>query len=546
MTDLGTQPSTVANPVLPGFHPDPSILRVDGYYYIATSTFEWFPGIRLHRSRDLARWEPIGFALTDPDRLPLRGVPDSGGVWAPSLSRHGGRFWLTYAVVHTTRGAFRDLDVFVTTAESIDGPWSEPIHAGSGGFDPSLFHDEDGRHWLVNMSWDARPDRASFAGIVLQEFDAERGGLVGPRRLVFARDELVEGPNIYRRDGWYYLMLAQGGTGWNHGILMTRSRELTGPYEADPAGSLLTSRDDLAVRLQKAGHGELVETPDGRWYLVHLASRPVPTPRGRRSILGRETCIQQVEWTADGWLRLAQGGHWPADRFTPPRLSADDPAAGARDEDTTGPIDVRRDDFAGPRLSQHWQSLREPIAEDWASLRERPGWLRLRGRHSLQSRFGQSLLAQRLTCTRAKVSTRVHCTPEQPGQRAGLVCWYNVTGYYYLAIAHDEAGRHLVLCACDGEAYTEQRVDLDVSAWPQVHLSAVFEDAVLAFSVSPDGSAWLRVGPVLDAGILSDDHGPVLRFTGAFVGVAAQDPLTASWTADFAYFRMETESGSDC
>ncbi|MEV7422376.1 glycoside hydrolase family 43 protein [Streptomyces sp. NPDC091212] len=518
------------NPVLPGFHPDPSIVRVGAEYYIATSTFEWFPGVPVHRSTDLVHWEHAGHLLDRAEALDLRGIPDSGGVWAPSLSFHDGRFWLIYSIVRTVGSPYKDVDNYLITADSIEGPWSEPVFLNSSGFDPSLFHDEDGRTWLVNLQWDHRPDRPSFAGIVLQEYDPEARALVGGITNVLRHDELIEGPNLYRRDGWYYLMLAEGGTGWNHGILMARSRSLTGPYELDPAGSLLTTRDAPGAPLRKAGHGELVETPDGEWYLVHLASRPVATPEGPRCVLGRESCLQRVEWTADGWPRLAHGGNKP--RVTVPAPRSAPVMTPVRTPD--------RDDFEASALGPVWSTLRVPADPSWLSLTERPGRLRLRGRQSPHSRHAQSLVARRLTSVRCRATTALDFRPDRFSQLAGLICWYDTTTHYYLRVTHAEGrGRVLGLSITDDGVHTEPAdCEVEVEDWPELLLRADFDGAELRFSASPDGEEWLRIGPVLDATKLSDDYGDRLRFTGAFVGVCAQDLGGTRAVADFDWFEL--------
>jgi xylan 1,4-beta-xylosidase len=520
----------IHNPVLPGFHPDPSIVRVGAEYFLATSTFEWFPGVPVHRSTDLVNWDPAGHILDRADLLDLRGVADSAGVWAPSLSYHDGRFWLVYSIVRTVGSPYKDVDNYLITAPSIEGPWSEPVFLNSSGFDPSLFHDEDGRTWLLNMYWDHRDGHPSFAGILLQEYDAGKKALIGQPRTILTHDELIEGPNVYRRDGWYYLMLAEGGTGWNHGILMARSRQLTGPYELDPEGSLLTTRDAPDWPLQKAGHGELVETPDGEWYLVHLASRPVQTPEGPRCVLGRESCLQRVIWSDDGWLRLAHGDNRP--RVEVPAPTGVEPAP------VVAP--AVRDDFDAPVLGAAWSTLRVPADDSWLSPTERPGWLRLRGRQSLHSLFDQSLLARRLTSVRCEATTAVDFRPSHSSQLAGLICWYDTTTHYYLRITHVEGrGRVLGITVTDDGRYHEiPDSGIDIDAWPQVHLRARFEGAELRFSASPDGSEWQRVGPVLDAAKLSDDYGDRLRFTGAFVGICAQDLGGTRTEADFDFFEL--------
>ncbi|MEW1718036.1 glycoside hydrolase family 43 protein [Streptomyces sp. NPDC093109] len=518
------------NPVLPGFHPDPSIVRVGAEYYIATSTFEWFPGVPVHRSTDLVHWEHAGHLLDRAETLDLRGVPDSAGVWAPSLSHHDGRFWLIYSIVRTVGSPYKDVDNFLVTADSVEGPWSEPVFLNSSGFDPSLFHDDDGRHWLVNLQWDHRPGRPSFAGIVLQEYDPEKRALVGEISHLLSHDELIEGPNLYHRDGWYYLMLAEGGTGWNHGILMARSRSLTGPYALDPAGSLLTTRDAPDAPLLKAGHGELVETPDGEWYLVHLASRPVATPDGPRCVLGRETCIQRAEWTGDGWLRLAHGDNRP-------RVTVPAPRSAPLTEPVPAPD---RDDFDAPVLSGEWSTLRVPADPSWLSLTERPGALRLRGRQSPHSRHSQSLVAKRLTSVRCRVTTALDFRPSHFSQLAGLICWYDTTTHYYLRVTHEEGrGRVLGLTLTDDGVHSEPTdAELLVEQWPALLLRADFDGAELRFSASPDGTDWIRVGPVLDATKLSDDYGDRLRFTGAFAGVCAQDLGGTRAVADFDWFEL--------
>ena len=561
----------IQNPILPGFHPDPSICRVGDDYYIVNSSFEWFPGVPIHHSMDLMNWRLIGHALTCKSQLDLRGVPDSAGVWAPSLSYADGQFWLIYTNLRNTGMGrpFKDLDIFLTTASDISGPWSDPIELNSVGFDPSLFHDDDGRKWLVNMIWDFRKGRPSrFAGIVIQEYDPRTRRLVGPMTNILAKPVLTEGPNLYQRNGWYYLMLAEGGTGWNHGISMARAKNILGPYELDPQASVLTSRDDATLTLQKAGHGELVETPAGEWYLVHLASRPLKTGMGRnlvspdksvsadahaghRCVLGRETCLQRVEWR-DGWLRLAMGGTKPQETVAlpngrqvlecagPPALSEGSPRAesgrGLPQSKTLSR--VARDEFDSPTLDVHWSSLRVPVDESWLSLKERPGWLRLRGRDSQHSLFEQSLIARRLQHFQAVVETCLEFSPENFMQSAGLICYYDTRTHFYLRVTNDEArGRVLGITLTDDGNYDELAgSQIIVNDWKQIFLRAEIDFQKLQFSASPDGKNWRSIGPVLDASKLSDDYGAGLHFTGAMVGLCAQDVGGGKLKADFDYF----------
>lgn len=368
----------IRNPILPGFNPDPSIVRVGDDYYVATSTFEWFPGVQIHHSRDLVHWRLLTRPLTRPSQLDMRGDPDSCGIWAPCLSWADGLFWLIYTdvkryartTVPSASGAsLRDFHNYLVTTPNVDGEWSDPVHLNSSGFDPSLFHDDDGRKWLLNMLWDWRPGHNRFAGIVLQEYSPEARALVGERVNIFTGTELgfTEAPHLYKRDGWYYLLTAEGGTFWDHSVTMARSRSPRGPFELHPDTYILSARRRPDLPLQKAGHADLVETQDGETYMVYLCSRPLPN-RGR-SPLGRETAIQPMVWSPDGWLRTPSGEGVPQLEVRAPALAPHPfPAPQAREE------------FDGGRLPIDFQWLRSPWPDELFSLSARPSHLRLFGR----------------------------------------------------------------------------------------------------------------------------------------------------------------------
>lgn len=555
--------SLITNPVLPGFSPDPSLIRVGEWFYLANSSFEWYPVVPIHRSRDLDTWEFAG-AFTGPEAsLELRGLQDSGGVWAPSLSRSEGMFWLVFTVVRGFGGPHKDMDTYISRAVDVAGPWSPPARVTTTGFDPSLFH-HDGRHWLVNMEWDHRPNgRGGFAGINLQEVNADGTATLGEPAIIHRRAELIEGPNLYFFEGRFYLMLAEGGTGQNHGIAMMRSEGLLGPYEPDPLGPVLTARDDPAHELQKAGHGEIAADEHGQLFLAHLASRWEEEDGKQYSILGRETCIQRLTFTDDGWLRLEHGGWHPALAVNGPALSG--PAAWLADR-MSGPTpehgdhgnaDIGKDGgFARPpgrgpenqtAVGWPWSTLREPARADWASLDARPGWLRLRGRHSTDSLQEQSLVARRLTSRSLTAGVTLEATPVNFTQSAGLIFYYNTSSYFYLRTTVREIGGRLV----PGDAPTEQILEVFekdpvtgltthgaavVIKDVPIRLEGVMRGSRLQFHWSQRGEALESIGPELNAFHLSDDHGGALRFTGAFVGVAAQDLRDRSFTADFTDF----------
>ncbi|MGD1015034.1 MAG: glycoside hydrolase family 43 protein [Roseiarcus sp.] len=531
----------IRNPILPGFNPDPSICRVGEDYYIATSTFEWYPGVQIHHSRDLVNWRLARRPLERAAQLDLRGDPDSGGVWAPCLSHADGRFWLVYTDVKRLDGAFKDAHNYIVTAASIEGRWSDPTYVNSSGFDPSLFHDDDGRKWFVNMIWDHRDDfraqrkHPAFAGIRLQEWDAASGKLVGKPKTIFAGSPrgLVEGPHLYKRNGWYYLTTAEGGTGYDHAVTMARSRRIDGPYEFHPNVHLLTSKDAPEAPLQRAGHGQIVETPDGQVYHTHLCSRPL---KGlKRSPLGRETAIQKCVWRDDGWLYLAQGGQVPA--VDVPAPFSTEAAPGPR---------LQRTAFAPGALPLDFQWLRTPIPERIFSLSARPGWLRLIARESIGSWFEQALVARRQQHFVFRAETEVDFRPWSFQQAAGLTAYYNRYKFHFLAVAwHETLGRVLTIMSCEGD-YPEGRLAFPLSApvaldaEAPVRLAASVDHARLQFSYA-QGGEWRDVGPALDASIVSDEAGggEHRSFTGAFVGMAAFDASGGGLGADFRYFEYE-------
>ncbi|GAA3793979.1 family 43 glycosylhydrolase [Streptomyces phyllanthi] len=523
--------TVLRNPVIRGFAPDPSMVRAGDWYYVATSSFEWFPTIPIHRSRDLAHWEYAGHVRGAAPGDSLAGVPDSGGIWAPSLSWDGERFWVVYSVVRSVGTPYFDLDTYVSTATDVAGEWTAPRRVAGHGFDPALFHHED-RLWLLNLQNDHRPGGRRFAGIVVTELD--RGTLepIGGTHLLLQHERLIEGPKMLYRDGWYVLVLAEGGTGFEHGVLVARSQNLTGPYELDDR-PLLTTRDDPSVPLQKAGHAELVEAPDGQWVLSHLTARPLRTPHGPRCTLGRETAVQAVTWDAEGWPRLRHGGHHPAvevDVTTPPQAS---------------PPVTREDPLGWP-----WSTLRRPPDPSWADTTSRPGWIRLRGRHGPESRWEHSLLARRITEHRAEAEVTVEARPSTFTQAAGLVLRYDAEAYLSLDLTWAEPegegqrgqqwrgeGRTVLSLVERDEGGTREVAVVEVGPGVPVTLGVTTDGADARFWYVR-GGVRTPVGPPLDFSRLSDDHGSRLRFTGAVAGIHARDLVDASFTADFRGFRL--------
>lgn len=533
----------IENPILPGYNPDPSILRVGDDYYIATSTFEWFPGVQIHHSKDLIHWEQLPHPLTRVSQLDMEGNINSGGVWAPCLSYDNGTFYLIYTDVKSRAGAFKDTHNYMVTATDIRGPWSEPIYLNSSGFDPSLFHDDDGRKWLLNMVWNYRKGINRFAGTYLQEYSVEKQALVGPVVNIFKGTQLglTEAPHLYKRNGYYYLITAEGGTQYEHAVTMARSKTIQGPYEVDPQNPILTSAGKPELELQKAGHASLVETQDGESYLAFLCGRPTVD---RFCTLGRETALVKCEWNDEGWLRVEGGGNSPAVKVPAPAFvqNMSDSSDGRESANGGfGPSFEVRDDFDESSLHLQWSTLRIPADESWLSLSERKGYLRLKGMESMSSTHRQALVARRQQSFHMEAETVVEFEPEHFQQMAGLIVYYDTDDYAYLNISHDEERGKVLRIIHTVDAQYDELLDEDIAleSGKPVYLKAVVHREWLQFYYSMDGNAWHVVGEKINVSHMSDENAPLIRFTGTFVGVCAQDLSGTKKHADFDYFHYK-------
>lgn len=531
--------TTITNPILRGFNPDPSILRVGDDYYIATSTFEWYPGVQIHHSRDLVHWRLLTRPLRREKQLNMLGDPDSCGIWAPCLTYDRGLFYLIYTDVKrygrtsqpgSAGASLRDFHNYLVTTDQIDGEWSDPIYLNSSGFDPSLFHDDDGRKYLVNMLWDFRPNHNRFAGIQLQEYSPAEQKLVGDREVIFKGTPIgfTEGPHLYKRHGYYYLLTAEGGTQWGHAVTLARSKSIKGPYELHPETHVLTSRNRPDAPLQRAGHADIVETQAGDTYMVYLCGRPLKN-RGRCT-LGRETAIQKMKWNEDGWLVTASGDSIPQIEAEAPKLPAH-----------PFPTTRTREDFDGPELSIDFQWLRTPWPEELFSLTARQGHLRLFGRESIGSFFRQSLVARRQQAHCYSVRTAIQFNPQDFQQTAGLICYYNSLKFHYLYLSYDDTlGKHLrVMTSQPDQVQTDVfTAPAPVASNGPIELRVEVDYERLRFAWRMHTNEWNWIPEVLDASILSDEATipGMPNFTGAFVGMFCQDISGQGRYADFDYF----------
>jgi xylan 1,4-beta-xylosidase len=517
------------NPILRGFNADPSFCRVGEDYYIAVSTFEWYPGVQIHYSRDLVNWTLVARPLRRAAQLDMRGNPDSCGVWAPCLSHADGKFWLVYTDVKRLDGAFKDAHNYIVTCETIDGDWSDPTYVTSSGFDPSLFHDADGRKWFVNMRWNHRekgtglnPANDRFDGVELQEWHPVQG-LLGEVSTIYVGTDLglTEAPHLFRRNAWYYLTTAEGGTGYDHAVTLARSRDIHGPYETHPAKHVITARFNPESPVQRIGHGQYVEGHDGRHWHSYLCGRPQQGPRGLFCATGRETGLAEVVWR-DDWLWLKDGGVLPP-------LTIDLPAI-------RHPAEPSEHDFSAADLPPEFQWLRTPFPERLFTLTGTS--LRLTGRESLGSWVEQSLIARRQEEPSYTAEAAFLADPPSWQQAVGLITYYNRHKFHAALITRESGQRVVAFVSClgdwPGEALTFH-ARVPVADGP-VRLGVGVDRALQQFQING-----VAAGPVLDAALISDEggRGEHASFTGAFVGVVAHDLTGQGWTADVTRFRYE-------
>ena len=525
----------ITNPILPGFHPDPSICMANGEYFIANSTFEWYPGVELSRSKDLVHWTSVPSPLSEKRLLDMLGEKFSCGIWAPCLSYSDGLFYLVYTNVRNWDfGTAKDTPNFLTTAPSIEGPWSDPVFLNASGFDDSMFHDDDGKHWFLNMEWDYRKQGPyQFSGILLQQYDPQKKCLVGKRTKIFKGSDIgmVEGPHLYKHNGYYYVIAAEGGTSYEHAISCGRSKNIEGPYELHPCNPLISSYGHSELVLQKAGHGMMCPSIDGKkTYLTFLCGRPVDT--SLQCILGRETGLAEIQWKDDWPYVVQEDGS--LSNMPPATVEVPD-VQGDKKQSYPGQGHVHYT-FNDKSFFKDFKTLRMPIDDKRFSITERPGFLRIRGGQSLWSFYETSVLARRQQEFDFTATTKIDFEPDYFQQMAGLVYRYDEETQYVLQVTWDEQkGKVLQLNTLMPGNKFEQGITVAIPQGKSVFLRVSVERRRAVFSWSLDGELFHQLRPVCDAGRLSDEYGG-MGFTGAFVGMFCVDTEFYKKTADFEFF----------
>lgn len=501
------------NPVVAGFYPDPSAIRVGDDFYLVTSTFGYFPGLPVFHSTDLVSWTQVGNAIHRPDQINYGEKEElTRGLFAATLAHHDGTFYIANTCFYCDRGNF------VVTAKDPAGPWSDPIWLGVSGIDPSLFFDDDGSTWVVhNDVPDGKLRYDGHRAIWLQRFDFGKRERVGERILLVdggadpaTNPEHIEGPHVFKHDGWYYLTAAEGGTGEQHAQMVWRSRALTGPYVPSPSNPSLTQRDLNPARpdpVTSTGHAQFVKLKDGTWWAVFLATRPY---RGNQYNLGRETFLLPVTWK-DGWpVILPRGERVPmvAQRPDLPRNPQPLP--------TSGPM-AWTERFDAPTLPLSWMTLHPPQTRWYTTgktgLTITPGM----PLGAFGTAPGQpSYLAHRLQHHKATLETTLASFEPVEGELAGLALLQNEYGHYVLGVERDAQGLAVSLYRRSGREGAKTgdrlaRIPLDGKQGP-VSLRFRLDGPRLEADYAMASGEWKPVATGLDASLLS------VETAGGFIG----------------------------
>ncbi|MSS09678.1 glycoside hydrolase family 43 protein [Clostridium sp. WB02_MRS01] len=537
------------NPIFPGFNPDPCICKAGDDYFVIVSSFEWMPALPIYHSKDLKSWELYTHVIRSEEQADIRKLPSAKGIWAPCLTycEEEKLFYVIYGVMNSMNARYFDVDNYLITASDIKGPWSEPIYLHSAGFDASILHDDNGKKYIVSLEWETREGYEKPGAVCIAEYSPVEKKIIGyPKRFWQGGTDrgCIEAPHLYKRKGFYYIMCAEGGTGYGHSVTMGRSENVWGPYEKDPMNPIVTSipgefnerkdPDHLKPKyynpesmLQKSGHGSYVENELGEVYLVHLTARPfVPE---LRCTLGRETAMQKMMWTDDGWLRMADQSNLAKESFEESKLP-EYPMPQIPDFDDFN-SDTLGIQYYAPRISP----------ESFTDVKARPGYVRIRGQESRTSLNKVSILARKLTSVNAVITTKMEFKPEIYQHSAGLILYYDNMNYinlrkYYSQTLGQSAISVIQLENGTRTEYLDTRIPVkDVPLYFRLRI----ENRKTFFEWSYDGEEYFRIGKEFDTTKFSDEYCKYGEFTGTFVGMTCADRMFHQHYADFDFFEYE-------
>ena len=502
--------TTFKNPILTGMNPDPTICRVGDDFYLVTSTFEYFPGLPIYHSRDLVNWKMIGYVLSRASTNPLMGSESgSGGQYAPTIRYKDGTFY----VICTNYGGKGSQGEFYVTATNPAGPWSEPVWIGYWYVDPSFMFENDSTYYLS-------PDnKGSF---LFGTMDIKTGKFIKPLKTIAAGlgGTSPEGPHIYKMKGYYYLMSAEGGTGYQHREVIQRSKSPWGPFEASPINPVISHMNAPNNPFQAIGHADLVQLKDSSWWLVCLGFRP---RNGNYHHLGRETFLAPVSWNADGWPKVGTDGivkeEYPAPNL-PQHVWEKEPV---------------RDNFDGTELRLPWNFIRNPHPADW-SLTAKPGFLRLNGsKVSFKEKDSPAFIGRRQSAYNIVASAKISFTPTAANEEAGLVVRGDDKNHFDLLVTM-VAGKRVVLL----REYLKEKVVSLISkeiSNGDVILRINATDLEYKFWVQVKGKAAELVGTASTKDLSTEK---INGFTGTYIGMyASGNGLANVNPAEFDWFDFE-------
>jgi alpha-N-arabinofuranosidase len=492
------------NPVIKGFNPDPSVCRVGDDYYLVTSSFQYFPGVPLYHSKDLVNWEQIGHVLTRESQLYLKGANSGGGIYAPTIRHHNGKFYMITTNVSTVGN-------FIVTTEDICGEWSDPIPVKVGGIDPSLFWDEDGKCWYTG---------SADGGIVLCEVNPDTGEVLSTPKRVWdgTGGRWPEAPHIYKKDGWYYLMIAEGGTEFGHNETIARSRHIEGPYDPAPHNPILAHYKAATQTnpIQGVGHADLVQAHDGSWWLVCLGFR---TQSGMHHLLGRETFLAPVRWDEGAWPVVNGTGDIALDMNVSTLPQKPFPARPDRYE------------FDEEKLGNEWSWLRNPDMSNYAL---ENGCLRLYGTDTDLNLLSESptfvgLRQQDISFT---AETCVKLKKARNDDKAGVTVFMDSGAHYDIYLVKKGANWYVGVRYAMGVL---NHVEEELAGGSKVYFRITGDPDFYRFWYSEDGKEYKQLGVNHTRYLSSETIG---GFTGIMLGLWAQSQSEKGW-AEFEYFEYK-------
>lgn len=516
---------TFSNPILSGFYPDPSICRVGEDYYMVTSSFVYYPGLPIFHSKDLVHWEQIGHGIHRPDQLDYKNCETSLGLWAPTIRYHKGTFYIINTFVSEGREARRDN--YIITATNPAGPWSDPIFVdGADGIDSTVYFDDDGRVWYTGNCIITPGEYEGHHAIYLCELDPNTFQFIGERSLIWdgkkTRSKWIEAPHFYKKDGWYYLLVAEGGTFTNHSVMMARCKTIDGDYEICPRNPIVTHRHiSLMSPIAVVGHADLVETQNGEWWMVLLGVRPY---EGLNYNLGRETFMTPIIWAEDGWPILDNENGLINVQERLPDLTP-----------CSYPLQDPCDDFEASELGLIWNTVHPPQKEFY-SLTARSGNLRLYLQPEvIQEICNPAFVGRRQQNKEFQATTVMEFSPKAENEEAGMVLLSD-DRFNYIFVKGQKAGKPVLSLFKTEKGIRSLVKSVELPAHDKLYLTVRGCTTTYDFYFGTKEGEYISFDNGLAASLLSSTVNE--GFTGTYIGMYASSNKNESDNyADFDWFR---------